>query len=101
MGMHPKVDVVMVGGSVVVGAVSVTLLAKLPLLVVLVVVPLSARLEFCPGDPVSVAAISTPRAPGSWSGRMKRGFALHSLTTVRAVRSKVSALNDCILFQLG
>lgn len=101
MGMHPKVDVVIVGGSVVAGAVSVTLLAKLSLLVLVVVVPLSARLEFTPGDPVSVAATSTTRAPGSWSGRMKRGFALHSLTTVKAVRSKVSVLNDCILFQLG
>ena len=67
MGMHPKVDVVMVGGSVVAGAVSLTLLAKLlSLLPVLVaIVPLSARLEFSPGDPVSVAAASTTRAPGS------------------------------------
>ena len=57
MGMHPKVDVVMVGESVVAGAVSATLL-------VLVSGPLSARLELSPGDPVSVAATSTTRAPG-------------------------------------
>lgn len=103
MGMHPKVDVVMVGGSVVAGAVSVTLLAKLlPLLVLVLVaiVPLSARLELSPGDPVSVAAASTTRAPGSWSGRMKRGLASHSLATVRAVRSKVSALRDCMASSL-
>ena len=61
MGMHTE-DVVAVGGSVVAGAVSVTL-AGLSLL--LVVVPLSARLAFSPGDPVSVAAASTTRAPGS------------------------------------
>lgn len=99
MGMHPKVDVVKVGGSVVTGAVSVTLLAKLLSLLVLVlvaIVPLSARLELSPGDPVSVAAASTTRAPGSWSGRMKRGLALHSLATVRAARSKVSVLRDCM-----
>jgi len=102
MGMHPKVDVVMVGGSVVQGAVSATLLAKLlSLLVVLVaIVPLSARLELSPGDPASVAAASTTRAPGSWSGRMKRGLASHSLATVRAVRSKVSALRDCMASSL-
>ena len=63
MGMHTEdVVVVVVGGSVVAGAVSATL-AGLSLL--LVVVPLSARLEFSPGDPVSVAAASTTRAPGS------------------------------------
>ena len=61
MGMHPKVDVMMVGGSVVAGAVSVTLLAKLSLLVVVL---LSAKVVFNPGDPVSVAAASTTRAPG-------------------------------------
>jgi hypothetical protein len=52
------------GGSVVAGAESVTLLAaKLSLL--LIIVLLSARLEFSPGDPVCVAAASTTRAPGS------------------------------------
>ena len=98
MGMHTAEDVV-VGGSVVAGAVSVTLLAKVsPLLVV--VAPLSAMLELSPGDPVSVAAASTARAPGSWSGLMKRGFALHSPATVRAVTSKVRVLRDCILSSL-
>jgi hypothetical protein len=97
MGMHTAEDV-MVGGSVVAGAVSVTLLAKLSL--TLVVVPLSEILEFSPGDPVSVAAASTTRAPGSWSGLMKRGFALHSPATVRAVTSKVRVLRDCILSSL-
>lgn len=102
MGMHPKVDVVMVGGSVVAGAVSVTLLVKLLslLLVLVAIVPLSARLELSPSDPVSVAAASTTRALGSWSGRMKRGLASHSLATVRAVRSKVSALRDCMASSL-
>jgi hypothetical protein len=59
MGMHSE-DVV-VGGSVVAGAVSVTL-ARISLL--LVVVLLSAKVVFNPGDPVSVAAASTTRAPG-------------------------------------
>ena len=59
MGMHTEDVVVVVGGSVVAGAASVTLL-------VLVTVPLSARLEFSPGDPVCVAATaSTTRALGS------------------------------------
>jgi hypothetical protein len=58
MGMHSE-DVV-AGGSVVAGAESVTL-AELSLLVA---VPLSAKVVFNPGDPVSVAAASTTRAPG-------------------------------------
>ena len=63
MGMHTEdVVVVVVGGSVVAGAVSATLAA---LSLLLIIVPLSARLEFSPGDPVSVAAASTTRAPGS------------------------------------
>ena len=99
MGMHTAAEEV-VGGSVVAGAVSVTLAAKLSLLVLLVIVPLSARLEFSPGDPVSVAAASTARAPGSWSGRINLGFALHNLPTVRTVRSKVRVLRDCIFDQI-
>lgn len=59
MGMHSE-DVV-VGGSVVAGDMSVTL-AELSLLVVVL---LSAKVVFSPGDPVSVAAASTTRAPGS------------------------------------
>ena len=97
MGMHTEDLVVVVGGSVVAGAVSATLVG---LSLLLVVVPLSARLEFSPGDPVSVAAASTTRAPGSWSGLMNRGLALHSPATVRAVTSKVSVLRDCILSSL-
>ena len=62
MGMHTEDAVVVVGGSVVAGAVSATLAA---LSLLLIIVPLSARLEFSPGDPVSVAAASTTRAPGS------------------------------------
>lgn len=62
MGMHTEDLVVAVGGSVVAGAVSATL-ARLSLL--LVVVPLSVRLEYSPGDPISVAATSTTREPGS------------------------------------
>lgn len=96
--MHTAADEV-VGGSVVAGAASVTLAAKFSLLVDVVIVPLSARLEFSPGDPVSVAAASTARAPGSWSGRMNLGFALHNLTAEKAARSKVRVLRDCILFK--
>jgi hypothetical protein len=58
MGIHSEDAVV--GGSVVAGAISVTL-ATLSLLVV---VPLSAKVVFSPGDPVSVAAASTTRAAG-------------------------------------
>lgn len=98
-GIHTADDVI--GGSVVAGAVSVTLAVRsLPVLDV-DIVPLSARLEFSPGDPVSVAAAPTARAPGSWSGRMKRGLALHTPATVRAVKSKVRVLRDCILFRFG
>ena len=63
MGMHTEdALVVVVGGCVVAGAVPATLAA---LSLLLIIVPLSARLEFSPGDPVSVAAASTTRAPGS------------------------------------
>ena len=95
MGMHTAADEV-VGGSVVAGAASGTLAAKLSLLVAVL---LKGMVVFSPGDPVSVAAASTARAPGSWSGRMNLGFALHSLPTVRAVRSKVRVLRDCMLFK--
>lgn len=97
MGMHTAADEV-VGGSVVAGALSVTLAAMLSLLVA---VPLKGTVVFRPGDPVSVAAASTARAPGSWSGRMNLGLALHTPASVRAVTSKVRVLRDCILFRFG
>jgi hypothetical protein len=80
-----------VGGSVTASAVSVTLAVTLSLIVLL-----SGTVLFSTGDPVSVAATSTTRAPGSWSDRLKRGLALLNPAIVMAVRSKVKALKHCI-----
>jgi hypothetical protein len=87
-------QMVEVGGSVAAGAVSVTLAVTLSLLVAL-----SGMVLFSTGDPVSLAAISMTRAPGSWSRRMRCGLALHSPTIVATVRNRVM-LKHCI-FSFG
>jgi hypothetical protein len=80
-----------VGGSVTVGAMSVTVSVTLSL-----IVALSGMVLFSTGDPVSVATASTTRAPGSWLGRLKRGLALQNPAIVIAVRSKLKVLKQCI-----
>lgn len=84
-----------VGGSVVAGAVSVTLALTLAVsLAISLVVLWSGTVVFRPSDPVSVA--STTRAPGSCTGWMNRGLALHDPTIMTIAMSEVNVLKDGI-----